>query len=64
MRVVQGDRLARGCRCDPDYLASVIARFPAEDRDDMVDASGKVVIDCAFCSRQFAIDPARAPQGH
>ena len=64
VRVVQGDKLARGCRCDPDYLASVIARFPAEDRAEMVDAAGKVVIDCAFCSRQFAIDPERIVQGH
>ena len=24
--------LTRGCRCDPDYVRSVIARFPAEER--------------------------------
>lgn len=64
VRVSRGEPLVRGCRCDPAYLASVIARFPAEDRADMVDASGKIVIDCAFCSRQFAIDPDAAPISH
>ena len=61
VRVVRGAPLSRGCRCSEAYLASVIARFPAEDRADMVDDAGKVVIDCAFCSRQFAIDPDSVP---
>lgn len=64
VRVLQGDSLSRGCRCDPAYLASVIARFPDEDRADMVDDSGNILIDCAFCSRQFAIDPAVVPVSH
>lgn len=64
VRVLQGDALSRGCRCDPAYLASVIARFPAEDRADMVDDSGSILIDCAFCSRQFAIDPEGVPISH
>jgi molecular chaperone Hsp33 len=24
--------LSKGCRCSPDYIASVIARFPPEER--------------------------------
>ena len=64
IRVLQGDRLSRGCRCDPAYLASVIARFPAEDRADMVDDKGMIVIDCAFCSRNFAINPQEVPVRH
>ena len=62
--VTRGEPLARGCRCDPAYLASVLARFPAEDQADMRDADGKIMIDCAFCSRQFAIDPGRPPAAH
>lgn len=64
VRVYQGESLSRGCRCDPAYLASVIARFPAEDRADMVNETGSIMIDCAFCSRQFAIDPEQVPVGH
>ena len=64
VRVVQGDRLSRGCRCDPAYLATVIARFPDEDRAEMIDDSGSILIDCAFCSRQFAIDPHAVPVAH
>lgn len=62
--VVRGERLARGCRCDPDYLASVLARFPEADRAEMVDAHGMIIVDCAFCSRKFPIDPALTPVGN
>ncbi len=57
VRVLRGVPLVRGCRCDPAYLASVLARFPAAERAEMIDASGKIIVDCAFCSTQFAIDP-------
>jgi molecular chaperone Hsp33 len=64
VRVAYGPVLSRGCRCDPDYLASVLARFPAEDRADMANEDGVILVDCAFCSKQFAIDPDRVPVGH
>lgn len=64
VRVVQGDRLVRGCRCNPDYYASVIARFPADERADMVGPDGRITVDCAFCSKQFAIDPDAVPVQH
>ena len=49
--------LASGCRCDPDYVRSVIARFPAEERAAMVGDDGLIRVDCAFCSSSFAIEP-------
>src|SRR3954468_9328781 len=49
--------LTRGCRCDPVYVRSVIARFPAEDRQEMVGDDGLIRVDCAFCSSTFAIEP-------
>ena len=49
--------LARGCRCDPDYVRSVIARFPAEERDAMVGEDGFIRVDCEFCSTSFPIAP-------
>jgi len=36
----------------------VIARFPKEDKDDMVNDDGNIAIDCAFCSKTFTITGA------
>ena len=47
--------LRKGCRCDPDYVRSVIARFPEEEREAMVGPDGFITVDCAFCSQSFPI---------
>jgi molecular chaperone Hsp33 len=57
VRTLEAIRLSRGCRCDPAYVRSVIARFPAEEREAMVGEDGKITVDCAFCSSSFAIEP-------
>ncbi len=55
VRVQGGVRLARGCRCSVEHYEQVLAKFPEEDRVDMRDDDGLIGIDCAFCSKQFAI---------
>ena len=50
-----GAQLSRGCRCSADYYDQVIARFPAEEQNAMRDESGVIRVDCAFCSKQFAL---------
>jgi molecular chaperone Hsp33 len=57
VRTLAAIPLGRGCRCDPDYVRSVIARFPADERDAMVGDDGLIRVDCAFCSSTFAIEP-------
>jgi molecular chaperone Hsp33 len=57
VRTLGAIALSRGCRCDPDYVRSVIARFPADERDAMVGDDGMIRVDCAFCSSSFAIEP-------
>ena len=47
--------LRRGCRCDPEYVRSVIARFPEDERQAMVGPDGLITVDCAFCSQSFPI---------
>jgi molecular chaperone Hsp33 len=47
--------LTRGCRCSPDYIASVIARFPPEEREEMIGDDGMIRVDCAFCATSFPI---------
>lgn len=55
VRVDPGVRVTRGCRCSTEYFASVLAQFPAAERQDMADDAGRIVVDCAFCSRIFPI---------
>jgi len=47
--------LAKGCRCSFEHIRTVIARFPAAEREQMVDEDGFISVDCEFCSRLFPI---------
>ena len=58
VRTLAAMPLAKGCRCDPDYVRSVIRRFPAEERAEMVGDDGMIKVDCAFCSTSFPIPPS------
>jgi molecular chaperone Hsp33 len=55
VRVLQAVPLSKGCRCNFDYIKSVIGRFAADERADMVDEDGFISVDCEFCSRIFPI---------
>lgn len=55
IRTLEPVTLAKGCRCDPDYVRSVIARFPAEERAAMAGDDGLIRVDCAFCATSFPI---------
>jgi molecular chaperone Hsp33 len=35
----------------------VIARFPEDDRSEMIGEDGLIRVDCAFCAKSFGIDP-------
>jgi len=56
VRVQSGAPIARGCRCSAEHYEQIIGRFPEEDRADMRDESGKILVDCAFCSKVFQIE--------
>jgi molecular chaperone Hsp33 len=55
VRVTPGAILHKGCRCTADYFKSVLARFPEDQRAEMRDPQGRIVVDCAFCSKEFVI---------
>ncbi len=55
IRVQPGDILSRGCRCSADYYDTVLSRFPADEQAAMRNEDGKIVVDCAFCSKQFEL---------
>ena len=60
IRALSPVKLTKGCRCSPDYIASVIARFPTEERAKMVGDDGLIRVDCAFCATNFPIPAADA----
>ena len=55
VRVQGGTTVSRGCRCTNAHYEQVLAGFPEEDRKDMRNEKGLILVDCAFCSKQFAI---------
>lgn len=55
VRIQTGGGLTRGCRCSPAYYEAVIARFPKDEQEAMRDENGVISVDCAFCSRTFAL---------
>ncbi len=55
VRVSETGALSRGCRCDPDHIRGVLARFPEDERAAMADDHGIISVDCAFCAKAFPI---------
>ena len=55
VRTMAAVSLARGCRCDPMHIRSVITRFPVADRAEMADEQGEIHVDCEFCARRFSL---------
>ena len=55
VRTLKPVALSKGCRCDADYVRSVIARFPDDEREQMKGDDGLIRVDCAFCATSFPI---------
>lgn len=56
VRAFTGHRLQRGCRCTVDHYEQILQGFSEDDRKEMRDDDGNILVDCAFCSTQFAIN--------
>lgn len=54
--VQTGEILCKGCRCTVEHYETVIKRFSPEERDEMRNDAGEILVDCAFCSRQFKLN--------
>lgn len=57
VRVFRSQPVTAHCTCSRDRVASVLKRFPPEDRADMVD-DGRVIVTCEFCGRRYPFDPS------
>ena len=55
VRVFPGAPISRGCRCSVEHYQSLIGRFPEEERAEMRNEAGDILVDCAFCSKVFTI---------
>lgn len=55
VRVQQPVGLSKGCRCTLSHYEDVIARFAPAEREEMRNEAGAIVVDCAFCSREFTL---------
>ncbi|MFN3552575.1 MAG: Hsp33 family molecular chaperone HslO [Novosphingobium meiothermophilum] len=54
---IHADRpLKRGCRCTIEHYRNILSRFGAAEIAEMKNEAGLIVVDCAFCSKEFAID--------
>ena len=49
--------VARYCSCSAESITRMLARFPQEDRNDMVE-NGQIAVTCEFCSTTYRIPPA------
>jgi molecular chaperone Hsp33 len=56
IRVLAGQELSRGCRCTPEHILGVLAKFSVEDRQEMADDKGVIAVDCAFCATTFPVN--------
>jgi len=55
VRLLASTPLTRGCRCTPEHIADVLAKFPDGERAAMADADGVIRVDCAFCATSFPV---------
>ncbi|WDA42166.1 Hsp33 family molecular chaperone HslO [Erythrobacter sp. BLCC-B19] len=55
VRVQPGAGLSRGCRCSAAHYETIIARFPPDEQAAMRSEDGIIAVDCAFCSKTFAL---------
>jgi molecular chaperone Hsp33 len=55
IRVRPAVGLSRGCRCSTDHYEDVVSRFSDEDRAEMRNDQGKIIVDCEFCSKAFEL---------
>jgi molecular chaperone Hsp33 len=58
VRIEAGQPISKGCRCDPNHIRDVIARFPSDERGEMADDMGNIIVNCEFCSRSFPVSLA------
>ena len=55
VRVLASTPIARGCRCTPEHIAGVLAKFGPNEQREMADDDGVIRVDCAFCATSWPV---------
>ena len=61
VRLLASTPLSRGCRCNADHIADILAKFSVEERREMADEDGMIQVDCAFCSVKYPVRAEDVP---
>ncbi|MEL7543971.1 MAG: Hsp33 family molecular chaperone [Pseudomonadota bacterium] len=56
VRVFETRGMAERCSCSRERIESVLARFPADEIEDMEREDGDVQVTCEFCGRVYMFD--------
>ena len=59
VRVFGSKPLRAFCRCSQDRIETVLRSFGSDERADMIEPDGKIHVTCEYCSRVYAVEPAR-----
>lgn len=55
---LEGARPLRAqCRCSPERIEAMLASFGPEERADMVEADGRIHVQCEYCGRNYELEP-------
>ena len=57
VRLFESRPLTAFCRCSQDRIGALLSQFPAEEREEMVEADGKIRVTCEYCARTYAVTP-------
>ncbi len=60
VRIFDSALIKATCSCSRQGVANMLANFPQNDQEDMVEEDGKVHITCEFCNRSYEIEPPGA----
>ncbi|GGC93478.1 Hsp33 family molecular chaperone [Chelatococcus reniformis] len=57
VRVFAAQEVHEACQCSRERIMSMLTRFSAQERSDMVGDDGRIGVTCEFCSRHYDLDP-------
>ncbi len=57
VRLFEPKALRAFCRCSEDRILGLLRSFPAEERAEMVEPSGRIKVTCEYCSRVYEVSP-------
>lgn len=57
VRMFDAKPLSGFCRCSEERILQMLRTFPPEERNEMVEADGRIRVTCEYCSRVYELEP-------